>query len=115
MSCSKQEVLINKPIKKDSTPPVVYIEQPRECMRVGDTCTARLVVTDNMALKAVYYYENGFLSRSFVTTSIPGRTATNWELCFPFEMCTEQTQIRVVCTDLAGNITEEIKTVKSVF
>lgn len=116
-SCSKNDdaLTLARPIKKDVIAPIVTMTQPGSVVDKYSTTTATITATDDMALKSVYYYENGVLARSWSTNSVPGCTATSWELSFPFQATSNIMYIRVVCTDLAGNITEINKTITALY
>ena len=62
-SCSKDDVELARPIKKDVTAPIVTMSQPGEFVQRASNITAIINATDDMGLKSVYYYENGVLSR----------------------------------------------------
>ena len=110
-SCTKNEDILAKPIKKDVTAPSVAMLEPNSPMSKNSTCTATINATDDMGLKAVYYYENDVLSRTWTSNGNPGTTATNWTFSFTFCMTSDIMNVRIVCIDLSGNLTEITKTI----
>ena len=106
VSCSKSDdITANRPIKKDVTPPTIVINQP-SVVSVGEECDMKIVATDNMGLRAIRYYENGCLVRTFETPFTPGRSSLYWEYTFPLYMYTDKMAVRVVAEDMAGNTSE---------
>jgi len=102
-SCSKpNDISLARPIKKDVTAPKATITY--------DISFVTINATDDMGLKAVYYYENNVLSRTFTTSNTPGATATNWTYTFPFTTMSPCI-LRVMVVDLAGNYVEVFKTI----
>lgn len=110
-SCSKNDDVLARPIKRDVTAPIVSMTQPGAFVGRFSTTTAIIQATDDMALKALYYYENGILARTWSTNGVPGYTATNWELSFPFTPTNDVMNIKIVCIDLANNMTEITRTI----
>lgn len=106
VSCSKpNDIVANRPIKKDVTPPTITLIQP-SVVPVGTECNATIIIHDDMSIRAVYYYENNSISRTFETQFSPGNTSTDWEYTFPFYMSVSPTIVKVVAVDMAGNTSE---------
>ena len=110
-ACSKESIdSYAKPIRKDVTPPTANIISP-DMMMLGATTDITITASDDMGLKALYYYENDMLSRTFTTNNIPGSTALNWSYTFPFSLYTYPITIKVMVVDLAGNYYITSKTI----
>ena len=110
-SCSKEDVLQQRPIKKDITAPTISISSSSDVTYMAED-SVTIVVEDDMGLKEVYFYDSDGSSRSWSKPYSPGIVAKRWELKFSVLMSRQETKtMKAVVYDLAGNMSETTATI----